>query len=379
MKRILCICLLVGILFGLCACMSAEEKEKMRDYEKAGERILKAYLSDHYAGAKLGEASCWTREYTGGLLYELHPTTYVCARFRYQGEFYYALTDVETGECWDTVAADQVQAELSEEIKAYLDPSEQPVEHFIWLPMGLYHQSVSDSCCSDPRFLKIGETARTLLDSGDYGFRAVLYYERMELPQDIFLGKLLENAGPDSRIFVGRCRRNKADFPVTENESKRAFGLYSYISAASMEEAKGQLTVYQHFVTYDTAKLEGMEVAWRSSCLELDAHGVLVDEGSCELQFEAVTAQPVLDNGNIRFCAASPVAYRVQVQDTGSIMGVGLYVETEQDSLYAAAYYEGESYAFSYSDSSTGSLSLYDTAIFGLYEQEEPAEEKYEG
>lgn len=311
LKKMFCLILALVLLLGLCACMSDEDKAKLRDYEEQGEDLIKDYVQTHYEGARVYGVDCWIYRTDSGIPTP-HPTTFVSAKIRYQGETYYVLTDVETGQCWDTLSADRLQEELVSRVCTLLGTDETPQVTFTCLPRDLafYHAGGDD--CKDQRFFSRDITLEEVLSGETYSVSLAVYYDgHIDHLQDKDLSSLLNGTAYLSKIFVGQSSGGKVDvgLKVTSND-------LPFVTEATLLAQRGieEGTVTHDYQAYDRISLDdGIIAAWVSYARSTDSSLGVVEETTTSVGFTPLEPLEKIEGRGRNFYLVSDVGYMVHI------------------------------------------------------------------
>ena len=367
MKRIISLFLAL-LLLSLCACMSDADKAEQRKYEAKGQELIEEYVQTQYGKARVGDAECWTRRYTGGLLLSIHPTTYVSAEVKHDGKTFYVMTDVVTGECWDTAQADRLEKELCQLVNQRLSTEEAPAVSFTCLPAGLFAHSIFDEDCDDHRFFSKDATLEEVLSSGEYGIELTLCYDDLSADlSQVFLGDLLENTANESYLFVAHSRTGKENYDFRGSVSWQAHNLYRYLRADHYTQDDGAQKSH-HYGEYRTEKLGEFSVAWESRTVTMNGTGQIAEESTREdVSFTPVEAAPVLEAEEATYTALSATAYQLEADMISTT--VHIYAPWTVDAE------DGHTVIYAYSSVRESSDGLYPNFILsqgdiiGLYEK----------
>lgn len=311
MKKFISLFLVLIMLLSLCACMSEEDKEKQRDYEALGRKLIKEYVETYYDGARIYEEDCWIYSTDSGIPTP-HPSTYVSAPIRCQSRQHHVLVDVETGECWDTVAADKLQEELVSRVSDLLGTEEIPDITFTCLPQDLARLDPNNNDCNDKRFFSRDITLDEVLSGETYAVSLAVYYDgHIDHLQDKDLSSLLKGTGGGSMIFVGQSSGGKIDVGLNVNSNDLPF-----VTEATLLAQRGieEGAVTHDYQAYDRISLDdGIIAAWVSYAKSTDSSLGVVEETTASVDFTALEPLEKIEGRGRNFYRVSDVGYMAHV------------------------------------------------------------------
>lgn len=369
MKKILSLCLVLVLLLSLCACMSDADKAEKRKYEAKGQELIEEYVQSQYGNARVGDAECWTRRYTGGILLSIHPTTYVSAEVKHGGKTFYVMTDVVTGQCWDTFQADRLEEALCQLLGQRLSTQETPAVSLTCLPAGLFIHSIYDAPCKDRRFFSKDATLEEVLSSGNYGIQLTVCYEDLSADlSQVFLGDVLENVCDESYLFVAHSRTNKENYNFQSTVSWQAHNLYRYLRVDHYAQDSAHLANHR-YGEYQVKNLGEFSIAWESRTVTMDGTGQITKESTREdVSFTPVEAAPGLETEEATFTPLSGTAYALESDFISTVVHV--YAPWTEDAEDGHTVIYSNSLVLDSNDGLYPQFTLSNGDTIGLYKKE---------